>query len=135
MAVTSSQLRSELQFSTSRSGGPGGQHVNKVETRVTLKWNVLESRLLTPEEKELLLHRLTSRLTSDGTLILTAQESRSQATNKDLVLTKLDELLTVAFQKKKARRPTKTTATAKRKRLQSKKAHSEKKRWRQRPAD
>lgn len=134
MNVTSAKLRSELQFSTSRSGGPGGQHVNKVETRVTVKWNVHQSSIISAEEKELLLHRLKSRLTTDGALILTARESRSQSTNKELVLAKLDELLTAAFRKRKIRKHTRATATARRKRVESKKIHGEKKRWRRRPA-
>lgn len=129
------RLLPELAFSTSRSGGPGGQNVNKVESKVTLKWDVANSSLIAAEEKQLLLERLRSRLSAAGILILSAQESRSQLENKERVLEKFDLLLASAFHRKKARKATKATASSKRKRLQSKKAHAEKKRWRQRPGE
>lgn len=131
--VGSIQLLPELTLSTSRSTGPGGQNVNKVETKVTLRWNIARSKVLAPEEKELLLVKLSRRLTSEGELILTAQESRSQAANRDGVLRKLDDLLVSALRRRKSRKPTRATATSQKKRLQSKKAHGEKKKWRQRP--
>jgi ribosome-associated protein len=87
--------------------------------------------LLTSEEKELLLHKLSSRLTIDGTLLVTAQDKRSQLQNKEETLLKLDRLLKRAFTKKKKRKATKPSKGAVQNRLDKKKKHSDKKKWRQ----
>jgi ribosome-associated protein len=129
--LTSALLSSELEFATSRSSGPGGQNVNKVNTKVTLRWNVKDSRLLTTEEKELLLQKLSSRLTVDGMLLITSQDKRSQLQNKEDAQLKLDQLLKKAFTKKKKRKPTKPSKSAVQNRLDKKKKHSDKKKWRQ----
>ncbi|HEY0741770.1 MAG TPA: alternative ribosome rescue aminoacyl-tRNA hydrolase ArfB [Chryseosolibacter sp.] len=131
--LNSTVLASELDFTTSRSSGPGGQNVNKVNTKVTLKFNVAESKILTQDEKDVLLHKLRSRLTTEGVLLLTSQDKRSQLDNKEAVLEKLNVLLKKAFEKKKPRKATKPSKAAVRKRIQSKKEHSEKKKWRQKP--
>jgi ribosome-associated protein len=128
--LSSEQLIPELEFSASRSSGAGGQNVNKVNSKVTLKWDLAHSNLTAPEQKELLRRKLSSRLTLDGVLILTAQESRSQIQNKEAVLVKLDELLKQAFQPIKIRRASKPTKASKKKRVESKRKHSEKKQWR-----
>lgn len=127
-------LRKELLFSTSRSSGPGGQNVNKVETKVTLKFNVRGSAILTEEEKEIISQKLASRMTTEGVLVLTAQDKRSQLQNKKAVLEKLGKLLVKAFEKKKVRKATRPSRSSKQKRLKSKRQHSEKKKWR-RPSD
>jgi ribosome-associated protein len=129
--LTPALLASELEFATSRSSGPGGQNVNKVNTKVTLRWNVTGSQFLTAEEKELLLHKLSSQLTVDGTLLITAQDKRSQLQNKEETLSKLERLLKISFTKKKKRKPTKPSKSSRQKRLDSKKKHSDKKKWRQ----
>jgi ribosome-associated protein len=126
------QIIPELAFSASRSSGPGGQNVNKVNSRITLSWKVSQS-VLAPELKEVILKKLHSRITVDGELQLTVQESRSQLQNKEATLLKLKELLTKAFAPRKVRKPTKPGKAAKQARLKSKKQHSEKKQWRQRP--
>lgn len=123
----------EMIFTTSRSGGPGGQHVNKVESKVTLRWDVARSTRLTESEKATLMERLRARLTAEGVLLLSVQESRSQSENKEGALRKLHDLLVEALRKRKARKPTKATASSRKKRLESKKARSEKKKWRQKP--
>ena len=129
--ISSELLLNELEFSTSRSSGPGGQNVNKVNTKVTLRWNVKDSILITPEEKELLLQKLSTRLTTEGTLLLSAQDKRSQLQNKEEVLLKFDLLLKQALFKKKKRKATKPSKTSKQSRLDKKKKHSDKKKWRQ----
>src|SRR5690349_15765961 len=125
------RLQSELNFSVSRSGGPGGQNVNKVNSKVTLKFDVAQSVLLTAEEKEVIVRKLGARLTNEGVIILTSQESRSQLDNKQTVMLKFDSLLTRAFEKKKPRKATKPSKGAIQKRIKNKKQHSEKKQWRQ----
>jgi len=125
------RLLQELSFSVSRSSGPGGQNVNKVNSKVTLKFDVAKSQVLTAEEKEVVLKKLATKLTTEGVLVLTAQENRSQLENKQSVILKFDRLLAKAIQIKKARRPTKPSKGAIQKRIESKKQHSEKKQWRQ----
>jgi ribosome-associated protein len=129
----STDVFSELTFTTARSSGPGGQNVNKVNSKVVLTWNVVNSSLLSPDHKEILLRKLATRLTKNGTLMLTAQESRSQLQNKEAVLIKLDQLLRKTLTPKKVRKPTKPGKAAKRKRVDAKKRLSEKKQWRQKP--
>jgi len=130
--ITSAELLPELEFTTSRSSGPGGQNVNKVSTKVILRWNVLHSTLITDEQKVLLLNKLSSQLTREGELIINSQESRSQLQNKETAVEKLDALLRKALTKPKARKATKPTKSSKVKRVDNKKRHAEKKQWRKR---
>lgn len=131
--VELSVVKHELKFSTSRSSGPGGQNVNKTNSKVTIAFDVANSQVLTEEEKQILLQKLSNKLTTENVLILSSQEKRSQLENKEVVLAKLDQLLKKAFEKKKARKATKPTKSSARKRVDTKKQHSEKKKWRQRP--
>jgi len=129
--LTTDLISSELEFATSRSSGPGGQNVNKVNTKVTLRWNIKDSPQLTSEEKELLQQKLASRLTTDGTLLITSQDKRSQLQNKEETLLKLENLLKQAFAKRKKRKPSKPSKSSVQNRLNKKKKHSDKKKWRQ----
>jgi ribosome-associated protein len=126
------EILHELDFSTSRSSGPGGQNVNKVNTKVTLKWDVMNSAI-TVEQKDVILLKLHTRLTKENVLVLTSQDERSQLGNKEAVMLKLEQLLIKAFTVKKARKATKPGKAAKQKRLKNKKEHGEKKKWRQKP--
>jgi len=126
------EIINELEFTTSRSSGPGGQNVNKVNSKVTLKWDISQSSI-TDDQKELILRKFHTRLTKDGILILTSQDKRSQLQNKEAVILKLNQLLIKAFTQKKVRKATKPGKSAKQLRLQEKKQHGEKKKWRQRP--
>jgi ribosome-associated protein len=126
-------LLSELLFTASRSGGAGGQNVNKVNTKITLRFSVAQSRVLTHEQKATLLEKWSTRLTEDGELLINAQEKRTQLQNKELALKKLETLLIKAFEKRKPRKATKPSKTAVQKRLKSKKHQAEKKQWRHRP--
>lgn len=126
-------LLPELVFATSRSGGPGGQHVNKVETKVVLRFDIVRSALLTDDQKQRLLSRLSHHITKDGVLQIAVQESRSQHTNRELALEKFRGLLAAANRKPKRRHATKPTRSSKEKRLNAKKSRSEKKKWRQKP--
>ncbi|MEP0987411.1 alternative ribosome rescue aminoacyl-tRNA hydrolase ArfB [Ekhidna sp.] len=131
--VSISQIRKEVVISTARSGGPGGQHVNKVETKVVLRFNVEKSNILSELEKTIIKTAHGSKMTKEGELIITADGKRSQLKNKEIAFKKLDRLLAKAFIKKKKRKPTQPTKAAKRKRLDEKKKHSEKKKLRQKP--
>jgi ribosome-associated protein len=129
--ITPELIAGELVFTSSRSSGPGGQNVNKVNSKVTLRWHVKDSTLLSPEEKELILQKLANHLTVEGVLLLSAQDKRSQLQNKEEVLLKLADLLTRAFAKKKKRKATKPSKSSVQARLDKKKKHSDKKKWRQ----
>lgn len=131
--LTAALFGNELEFSTSRSSGPGGQNVNKVNTKVTIKLDIPGSFVLTDEEKAVLMQKLASRLTTEGVLVLTAQEKRSQLQNKEAVILKLETVLAKAFEKKKPRKATKPSKSSVQNRIQKKKQVSEKKKWRQKP--
>jgi ribosome-associated protein len=117
----------EITFHTSRSSGPGGQNVNKVESRVELRWHLLDSQVLTPLQKQLILEKLAGQLTSEGYLLVVAQDDRSQLRNKEIALARFYELLQKSLRRPKPRRATRPSAGAVRKRLEGKKIQSEKK--------
>ena len=117
----------EITFATSRSSGPGGQNVNKVESRVELRWNLAASALLTEAQKALIREKIAGRLTADGDLLITAQDDRSQLRNKEIALAKFHELLRRSLLRPKPRKATKPSKSAVRKRLEGKKIQGEKK--------
>ncbi len=114
----------EFLFRSSRSSGSGGQHVNKVETRMELLFDLANSDLLTEEEKTLLTERWAHRLSKAGVLRLVCQKSRSQYKNKQKVIAKFYELLEKGLLLKKTRKAPRTNALAKAKRLAAKKQRS-----------
>jgi ribosome-associated protein len=114
----------ELSISFARSGGPGGQNVNKVESKVELRWTPSESGALQGPTREWLLQRLAPKLTSAGELIVTSSRTRDQLKNREDALEKLAETVRQALVRPKRRRKTKPTASAKRKRLEAKKQRS-----------
>lgn len=128
--VTERNFSSELHFSASRSSGPGGQHVNKVSSRVELRFDVMASGMLTPDEKVLIYTTLAKRINSSGELILVCQTERSQYENKEKVTERFYRLLAKALTLQKKRTPTRPTRASRVKRLESKHIHSEKKKRR-----
>lgn len=122
----------EFSFITSRSSGPGGQNVNKVSSKVELRFHVASSRLLTDEQKHILEDKCKTVLTADGFLRFVSQAERSQLKNKNRCIEKFYALLEKCFRKKKKRKPAKPSAEAKQKRLDKKKRISEKKTERKR---
>ena len=118
---------SELRFRTSRSSGPGGQNVNKLETRVELLFDVAHSPSLTGDQRHLVLSNLGSRVDNDGVLHISSQQSRSQWENKQTTIEKLVTLLRAALKVKKKRVKTKPTRGSKEIRIQHKKRHGQKK--------
>ncbi len=123
----------EITFQASRASGPGGQNVNKVESRVELRWHLQGSQVLTASQKELILEKLAPQLTAEGLLLLTAQDDRSQLRNKDIVLARFHELLLRSLRRPKPRKATRPSKSAVRKRLEGKKIQGEKKANRRRP--
>lgn len=125
--INDRDFNSELHFSASRSSGPGGQNVNKVNTRVELRFHVGSSLLLSEEEKALVLEKHAKKINSVGELILVSQTERSQLKNKKKVIEKFYLILTSALTPRKKRKPTKPSLASKEERLETKRKQAEKK--------
>jgi len=133
--INPEKLHPELVFQTARSGGSGGQNVNKVETKVELRFDVSNSDLLTDDEKMTLINKLNNKLTSEKILVLYHQTERSQLANKDKVVQKFNKLIQQAFFVPKKRKPTRPTLASKLDRLAGKQKKSQVKSMRRKPID
>ena len=123
----------ELKFKAVKSSGAGGQHVNKVSSKVELQFDVNNSNYLSNDEKEILFKKLQSKLTKESVLILQCDESRSQHKNKEIVIKRFLELITKGLKVPKKRKPTKPSKSSIRKRLEKKKKQAFKKAYRRKP--
>ncbi len=123
----------EMVFSTSRSSGPGGQNVNKVNTKVELRFNIDKSSLLSDDDKERIYQQLSNKINSRGELILVSEKFRSQLKNKQQAIEKFFLLIIKTLTPPKKRIPIKTTKASMEKRLESKKIQSDKKTSRKKP--
>ncbi|VAW25544.1 Hypothetical protein YaeJ with similarity to translation release factor [hydrothermal vent metagenome] len=123
----------ELKFKANRSSGAGGQHVNKVSSKIELSFDIQNSSELTNEEKELLLKNLKTRLTKENVLLLQCDESRSQHKNKEIVIKRFLQLIIKGLKIPKKRKSTKPTKSSIRKRLEKKKKQAYKKALRNKP--
>jgi ribosome-associated protein len=120
----------ELVVRSTRSGGPGGQHVNTSATRVEVVWNIAQTAALDPDRRDWAMARLAHRIDGQGNLRVIASESRSQRQNRDAAAERLGALVARALLVPKRRRPTRPTAASKRQRIDAKRRLSEKKRLR-----
>ncbi|WP_363322011.1 alternative ribosome rescue aminoacyl-tRNA hydrolase ArfB [uncultured Pontibacter sp.] len=127
MQLQARELEKELQFQASRSGGAGGQNVNKVATKVELKFHVQNSALLSADEKALVQEKLAGRINNEGYLQVVCQDERSQLQNKELCIKRFYELLRQALTQQKKRKASRPTKASVRQRLESKKKLSLKK--------
>lgn len=128
-------LNKEVKYRTSRSSGAGGQHVNKVSTKVELVFDVNGSTILSEEQKTVIRERLKNRISKEGLMILYCDETRSQLKNKEIVFSRFIQLIEDALKPIKKRKPTKPTKSSVEKRLKDKKTKSEKKDLRKPPAN
>ncbi|HZW62299.1 MAG TPA: alternative ribosome rescue aminoacyl-tRNA hydrolase ArfB [Flavobacteriaceae bacterium] len=126
-------LLKELHFTATRSSGSGGQHVNKVSSKVELQFNIHASQIFSEEQKQQLLSELQSKLTKDKVLILRCDQTRSQHKNKEIVIDRFFSLLAEALKVEPERKPTKVPKHIKIKRLKQKRQHAEKKSSRKPP--
>lgn len=133
MIPTKDEILKIASFRTSRSGGKGGQNVNKVSSKVELVFNLTDADFFSEEERELLREKLTHRLDQEGNLHIVSQEDRSQLMNKERAIVKLISLLKTALHIQKVRKPTKTPKSVIRKRLVDKQSTAVKKELRKRP--
>ena len=120
-------LLSELTFESSRSGGKGGQNVNKVETRVEARWHVANSQLINQEQKERILLKLAKQISKDGFLMVQCSDTRSQLENKSIAIERIHNIVSKALHVAKKRKTTKTPKSAIEKRLTGKKINAVKK--------
>ncbi len=127
MNFSKTELQKEITYKTSRSGGKGGQNVNKVSSKVELLFDVNSSLLFTDEEKQLLNTKLQSRFNKDGLVQVVCDEERSQYLNKEKAVERLIGLLTRALHQQKVRKPTKVSKKVKAERLNNKRLQAEKK--------
>lgn len=114
----------ELEVTASRAGGPGGQHVNKTDSRISVRWNVKNTRVLTDEQKERVIQNLSARLTSEGDLLVHKSASRSQQQNKKEAFADLAQIVRKALYVPKKRMATRISKSVKEARLRSKKRRS-----------
>ena len=127
--------QSEVRYRTTRSSGPGGQHVNKAETQVELLFDVAHSPSLNEAQRQRILGRLKNLIDQDGVLHLAAQSECSQLRNREIVTARFREILTAALRVPKKRRPTKPTAASKARRIEKKKRRGQIKQLRRRSVD
>lgn len=135
MNLNKADLQREVTYKTSRSGGKGGQNVNKVSTKVELLFPIEASQLFTDDEKQLLIHKLHSRFNKDGLLQIICDEERSQLLNKEIALERLIQIISQALIVPKARKKVKISKAKKAARLDAKKLHSAKKESRRKGFD
>lgn len=131
--MNAEKIIKELKFKAVRSSGAGGQHVNKVSSKVELLFDLQNSTEFTEEEKELLLQKLKSKLTKENVLLLSCDESRSQHKNKELVIKRFLTLIINSLKVPKKRKATKPSKSSIQKRLDKKKKHAYKKAFRRKP--
>ena len=127
-------LIKELKFKAIRSSGAGGQHVNKVSSKIELTFDLENSKELSGNQKEILLKKLTNRLTKDNILILFSDENRSQHKNKELAIKRFLEIITQGLKRQKIRRVTKPSKSSVRKKAENKKRQASKKLLRKKPS-